>query len=120
MRRLILCASLGALSACGGGGASDIAPPGKVLIARTPAQLRWPDAAAYCSQLTAQNTGGWRLPTAGELAGYAQAGIEVGAGAVWTSDASGSGHLYISLNSKTGLTYEAADTSYFYVRCAHD
>lgn len=120
MRYMILAAAL-CLTACGGGeGSTSIAPEGKVLIARTGAQLRWPDAAAYCQALTAQNVTGWRLPTAKELAGYAQSGSEVGGGAVWSSDPSPGGHYYISLNSTTGLAYDGSDSSYYYVRCAHD
>lgn len=120
MRRVIAISALAALSACGGGGGNSLAPQGKVLIVRTPAQLRWADASTYCQQLTAQGNTGWRLPTINELAGYAKSGIEVGGGAVWSSDVGTGGHLYISLNSTSGSAFVGADTSYFNVRCAHD
>lgn len=123
MKKLSLVLLALVLSACGGGGSSTPTTPTTktVLIVRTPAQLRWADADAYCKALSVSGQTGWRLPTQPELSAYAQGGTDIGSGAVWSSSEAGATmHYYVSLNSTTGSAFAASDASYFYVRCAHD
>lgn len=113
--------AIAGLNGCGGGGGSDTHAAQSISIVRTPAQLKWADADSYCRTTTFSNKTGWRLPTQPELSAYAQMGTETGGGAVWSStEAQPTFHLYVSLNSTTGTATAAADTSFFYVRCAHD
>jgi hypothetical protein len=112
--------ALALLSGCGGGGAS-VPASHTINIVRTPAQLRWADADAYCRTTAFANQTGWRLPTLDELVAYAKGGTDSGGGAVWSSvPAQPTFHYYVSLNSTTGTALAAEDASYFYVRCAHD
>lgn len=121
MKKILCICAISTLAACGGGSGSSTPTAVKVFIARTPAQLKWSDADTYCKTITVSGKTGWRLPTQGELAAYAQGGTDSGGGAVWTSQvANPSYHYYISLNATTGEAIAAPDTSIFYVRCAHD
>lgn len=112
--------AIAVLTGCGGGGSdAQVAQP--LSIVRTPVQMKWADADNYCRTTTFSNKTGWRLPTQPELSAYAQMGTEIGGGAVWSSTAAqATFHLYVSLNGTTGTATAAADTSLFYVRCAHD
>lgn len=121
MKKLIAICCVTFLYGCGGSSGSSTPAAVKVSIARTPAQLKWTDADTYCKTITISGKTGWRLPTQGELAAYAQGGTDSGGGAVWTSQvANPSYHYYISLNAMTGEATAASDTNLFYVRCAHD
>lgn len=110
------------ISGCGGGSSSPTSEtPKTVLIARTPAQLRWDDAVNYCKAITIGGKTGWRLPTQPELSAYAKTGTELDGGAIWSStQAQPTYHYWVSLNNTTGTATAGADYSYFYVRCAHD
>lgn len=118
---LILCV---ALAACGGGSGNSNAPH-SVSIVRTPEQLIWSDADTYCRNTTFSGQTGWRLPTQPELTAYAETGQDnadgKGGGAVWSSTvAQPTFHYYVSMNNNTGTAFAGADSSFFYVRCAHD
>lgn len=95
------------------------------------ASANWNAAAAYCSQLTADGSQGFRLPTVGELAGLIDPDATSAPTLVepslfptatnldyWTSTASAStsgSHWSVSLNS--GITSISADATSLYVRC---
>lgn len=107
------------LFGCGGGGAPN--DPHPVDIVRTPAQLRWSDASAYCLNLNVSGRSNWRLPSLDEIAAYAKGGTDIGGGGAWSATPAIPGsHYYVSLNSTTGSPLIAEDTAYLYVRCAHD
>lgn len=112
------------LLGCGGGGGANDGPH-TINIARTPAQLKWADADAYCRNTTLAGQTSWRLPTQPELTAYAKTGADIadgkGGGAAWSSTpAQPTFHYYVSLNSTNGTAVAGDDNSFFYVRCAHD
>lgn len=116
------------LFGCGGGGdggGSSVAATHIISIVRTPAQLKWADADAYCKNTTFSNQTGWRLPTQPELTTYGKTGLDIadgkGGGAAWSSTpAQPTYHYYVSMNGTNGTAVAGEDNSFFYVRCAHD
>jgi|SRR6185437_13114645 len=124
MKTFILLLSV-ALSACGGGSSGGTSGTHSVSIARTPAQLNWSDANTYCTTNAFSGETGWRLPTQPELTAYAQTGNDTadgkGGGEAWSSTvAQPTYHYAVNLNDVSGTAQAYADTSYLYVRCAHD
>lgn len=121
-KALIMAVAVSCVSGCGGGSGGDsVSGTHTVNIVRTPAQLRWTDADAYCRNTAILGQSGWRLPTLNEITAYAKSGADLNGGAAWSStQAQPSFHYYVSLNNTNGTALTAEDISYFAVRCAHD
>lgn len=113
------------LLSCGGGSGGNSNTPHSISIARTPAQLDWSDANNYCSSNSFNGESGWRLPTQPELSAYAETGNDTadgkGGGEAWSATAAQPTYHYaVNLNDISGTAAAYADSSYLYVRCAHD
>ena len=105
--------------------APPVAAPGTVLqgglswTLATSSTYSWSLADAHCGSLTLNGHTNWRLPTQPELTSFAQSGLALGSGGVWTSTptATFGTHYFVNLNATTGAAAPSGDYNYLYLRC---